>query len=108
MTRNVRERDIASGPQSAGVDAVDTGRPVQLGDVVDVRDGELEEWWRVVPDGQADAMRRWISDKSPLGLALLGHHAGEVVTVRPPAVNGVRGQAWPVTILAITPAGVPA
>jgi transcription elongation GreA/GreB family factor len=98
-------REIASAAEGT---IGDIGRPVQLGDVVDVRDGELEEWWRVVPDGQADAMRRWISDKSALGLALLGHRAGEVVTVRPPAVNGVRGRPWPVTILAITPAGVPA
>jgi transcription elongation GreA/GreB family factor len=107
VLKTAPEKVPGSNP-GAGTITLDAGRAVQLGDVVDVRDGELEEWWRVVPDGQADAIRRWISEKSALGLALLGHHAGEVVTVRPPAVHGEGGAAWPVTILAVTAAGVPA
>jgi transcription elongation GreA/GreB family factor len=83
-------------------------RFVQLGDVVDVRDGELEESWRVVPHPEADATRRWISDESPLGRALLGRRAGEVVSVRPPAVHGVLRPAWPVTILAVKSVQLPA
>jgi transcription elongation GreA/GreB family factor len=81
---------------------------VQLGDVVDVQDGQLREWWRIVPHVEADAVRRWISDESPLGEALLGHHVGEVVSVRPLAVRGVRAPAWPVRILAVRAAGIPA
>jgi transcription elongation factor GreA len=82
-----------------------TGRVVQLGDVVDVRDGELQEWWRIVTHVDADAARRLISEESPLGRALLGHRPGEVVSVRAP---GAPGTARPVTILAVTPAGLSA
>src|SRR5207249_3257801 len=60
---------------------------VQVGDVVDVLDGELNEWWRIVPHHEADAMRRCISVDSPLARALLGHSSGEVVHVRGRAVT---------------------
>jgi transcription elongation GreA/GreB family factor len=74
------------------------GRPVRLGDVVHVRDGQLEECWRIVEDADADALRRRISPESPLGRALLGHRAGEVVRVLAPDAPPT---GWPVTILAV-------
>jgi transcription elongation GreA/GreB family factor len=83
---------VATGEQSA-----DTHRLARVGDVVHVRDGELEEWWRIVPPDEADAARRCISEKTPMALALLGHRAGDVVRVRAPGAP----RGWPVTILAV-------
>jgi transcription elongation GreA/GreB family factor len=70
---------------------------VEVGDVVDVQDGELREWWRIVPHHEADAMRRRIPENSSLGRALLGHEVGEVVRVRAPEEPAGRA----VTILAV-------
>ncbi len=75
------------------------GGTVRVGSVVTVRDGELEEWWRIVPHDQADALRRCISERSPLARALLAHQPGDRVHVDQPG-----GQRWPVTIVAVTPA----
>jgi transcription elongation GreA/GreB family factor len=77
---------------------------VQVGDVVHVEDGELEEWWRIVPQREADAQRRWISEDSPLAQAVLGRRAGEVVRVRAP---GALVTGWPATIVAIEAAVTP-
>jgi transcription elongation GreA/GreB family factor len=68
---------------------------VRIGDVVHIRDGQLHEWWRIVPDGMSDALRRWISADTPMARALLGHRVGEQVRVERP------GGRWPVTILAV-------
>jgi len=68
---------------------------VHVGDVVQVRDGEIEEWWRIVPGDQADAKRRWISVETPMARALLGRRAGEQVRVER------RGGRWPVMIIAV-------
>jgi transcription elongation GreA/GreB family factor len=76
----------------------DRERAVRVGDVVHVQDGQLDEWWRIVPSGEADAMKRLISEETPLARALLGHRAGEVVRVRAP---GAPQRGWPVTILDI-------
>ena len=57
---------------------------VHVGSWVTVKDGELEEGWRIVPLHDADARRRMISEDSPLACALIGHAAGDEVTVRPP------------------------
>lgn len=95
----------AAGVAEPGMTAQDltTGPQVRVGDIVDVQDGELREWWRVVPHGEADALRHWISAESPLGRAVLGHRAGDIVQVRSP-------QSWeagrPVAILAVQPTRV--
>jgi transcription elongation GreA/GreB family factor len=72
---------------------------VRMGDVVHVRDGQLEEWWRIVPSDMADALRRWMSAETPMARALLGHRTGEVVRVDRPDGRS------PVTILAIDSPG---
>ncbi len=76
--------------------------PVRVGDVVLVQEGELEEWWRIVPYFEADAQRRRISAESPLARALLGHRTGDVVHVRAP---GAPRTGWPVTLLAVKSRG---
>jgi transcription elongation GreA/GreB family factor len=78
-------------------DGPDTDRVDHVGDVVHVQDGELEEWWRIVPPEEADAARRFISEQTPMARALLGHRAGDVVSVRAPGAP----RGWPVTILAV-------
>jgi transcription elongation GreA/GreB family factor len=72
---------------------------VRIGDVVHVRDGQLDEWWRIVPADMADVLRRWMSAETPMARALLGHRAGDVVRVDRP------GGRSPVTILAIESPG---
>ncbi len=68
---------------------------VRVGSWVTVRDGGLEEAYRVVPVEDADALRRLISEASPLGRALLGHQAGEQVRVQAP------GGRRPVEIISV-------
>jgi transcription elongation GreA/GreB family factor len=60
------------------------GSTVGVGSWVTVRDGALEESWRVVDPIDADAARRLISTNTPLARALLGHRAGEFVRVQGP------------------------
>jgi len=57
---------------------------VRLGSWVEVQDGELREGWRIVPKHEADAMRRLISEETPLAQALLEHRASERVRVLGP------------------------
>ena len=57
---------------------------VRVGCWVEVRDGQLEEGWRIVPAEEADAMRRRISEATPLARALLGHQVGDQVRVDGP------------------------
>ena len=60
------------------------GDRVRLGCWVQVRDGQSEEGWRIVPAEEADAMRRRISEQTPLARALLGHQVGDQVRVDGP------------------------
>jgi transcription elongation GreA/GreB family factor len=69
---------------------------VRLGSIVRVHDGDLVEWWRIVPHDRADTLRGWLSARSLLGGALIGHCAGDVVHVPSP---GSPGRGRPVTIL---------
>ncbi len=66
---------------------------VRIGSWVKVRDGLLQEDWRIVPPDEADAMRRHISETCPLARALLGHQVGDQVSVQAPQ------GPFPVTIL---------
>jgi transcription elongation factor GreA len=68
---------------------------VQVGSLVRVQDGELEEQWRIVPAVEADPSRCSISEDSPMARALLGHRPGDRVRVRRPEGN------WPIVILAV-------
>ncbi len=59
---------------------------VNIGSKVKVYDLEEEEEveYSIVGSNQADPMENRISDMSPIGKALLGSHAGDVVTVMAP------------------------
>ena len=58
---------------------------VRIGSSVRLRYGELEEAWLIADASEADAGRGVISPDTPLARALLGHQAGDQVTVRSPA-----------------------
>ncbi len=70
-------------------------RAVEVGSWVRVRDGDLEESWRIVASHEADALRYRMSEDSPMARALLGRRGGERVRVRRPGGHGL------VTILGV-------
>jgi len=59
------------------------------GSTVTVRDveDEFDEKFSIVGSQEADPAIGRISDESPIGRALLGHRAGDIVTVHAPAGN---------------------
>ena len=72
------------------VDNIDHDAPkdtVTLSSVVRVRDVEddFEETYEIVGSQEANPRAGRISDDSPLGMGLIGHRAGETVTVNAPA-----------------------
>ena len=72
------------------VDNIDHDAPkdtVTLSSVVRVRDVEddFEETYEIVGSQEANPKAGRISDDSPLGQGLIGHRAGETVTVNAPA-----------------------
>ena len=54
---------------------------VRIGSSVRLRYGELEEAWRIADSADADPAAGVISPETPLARALIGHRAGEQVTV---------------------------
>ena len=60
---------------------------IVVGSIVQVRDIELDEVdeYRLVGTVEADPMNNRISNESPVGRALLGHKAGEIIDVEVPA-----------------------
>lgn len=77
--------ELATDPACAAI-----GRRVTLRDNAD----EAMTYWIVFP-GDGDPEQGWISADSPLGAAVLGARAGDVVDVVAPVGR------WPVTILAV-------
>jgi transcription elongation GreA/GreB family factor len=73
---------------------------VRLGSLVRVRGGDLTEWWRIVAAHEADALRRLISEETPLARALLGRQVGDQVRTEAP------GGRWLVTILGVDSEGI--
>jgi len=70
------------------VDNMDTDAPkdtVTLGSIVKVLDEDFEETYEIVGSQEANPRMGRISDDSPVGRALHGHRAGDVVTVAAPA-----------------------
>ncbi len=61
-------------------------RTISLGSVVHLHDEDKGEdvTYSIVGSNQADALVRMISDQSPIGRALMGHRAGDTVTVSTP------------------------
>jgi transcription elongation GreA/GreB family factor len=68
---------------------------VMVGSSVRIRDGDVDEEWRIVARHEADALERRKSEECPLARALLGRQVGDRVRVHSPA--GYR----PVTILRV-------
>jgi transcription elongation factor GreA len=71
------------------VDNIDHDAPkdaVTLSSKVRVRDVEddLEEQYTIVGSQEANPMEGRISDDSPVGQGLIGHRAGETVTIHAP------------------------
>ena len=58
---------------------------VTLGSIVKVLDEDFEETYEIVGSQEANPRMGRISDDSPVGRALHGHRAGDVVTVMAPA-----------------------
>ena len=54
--------------------------------VKDLQDGSEEEY-QIVGSQEIDPMHGLISDDSPIGFAIKGHRAGDVVTVEAPAAE---------------------
>lgn len=77
MIRNAKV--IEEGEQQADV--------IRVGSLVTVKDIEFDEIteYRLVGTVEADPMNNRISNESPVGRALLGHKAGEVIDVEVPA-----------------------
>ena len=77
MNRNAKI--IEEGEQQADV--------IRVGSLVTVKDIEFDEIteYRLVGTVEADPMNNRISNESPVGRALLGHKAGEIIDVEVPA-----------------------
>lgn len=72
-------------------------RGINIGAVVTVElPGKKQETYTIVGSQEADPREKRISDESPVGRALMGHHEGETVTVEAPA------SAFPCKILRVT------
>ncbi len=72
----------------AKVELIENHRPgtaISIGStVVVLEQGNSAETFRIVGSAEADPLNGCISDESPLGRSLLGHHAGDMVTVHAP------------------------
>lgn len=88
-------RTVEPGPVRQRGDGI-----VRLGSLVRVRGGDLTEWWRIVAAHEADALRRLISEETPLARALLGRQVGDQVRTEAP------GGRWLVTILGVDSEGI--
>ena len=70
------------------IDPNDTAMGIQLGAAVTVRDEDGDETvYKIVGSEEADPMQGRISEESPLGKALIGGNAGEIVSYDAP--NGM-------------------
>jgi transcription elongation factor GreA len=76
--------------------AQDTGDMVGIGKTVTVRDeSDRERTYRIVSSHEVDASHGFISDRSPIGSALMGARAGDVVEAQTP------GRSRTLTVLAV-------
>ena len=65
--------------ENATFDVVEVGAKVEIQE-----DGTSPEKYTIVGAAEADPQNGYISNESPLGKALLGHKAGDLVTVHAP------------------------
>lgn len=68
---------------SHDTDKVSHGATVTVVEIEDGEEGENEEY-KIVGSQEADPMNGLLSEESPIGKALLGHEAGEIVTAEVP------------------------
>jgi transcription elongation factor GreA len=68
---------------------------VQVGSWVEIQDGQLPEFWQIVAAGEGDALRRRMSEDSPLARALIGHRPGDRVSLDSP------GRRRPVEVISV-------
>jgi len=68
------------------IEETSNGELVDLGTTVRIRDEEgFEETWTIVGSAEASPRDGRISNKSPVGSALMGHRAKDVIEVETPA-----------------------
>ncbi len=80
MTLEAMLRDAVVLTEPQGSDSV------QIGSHVTVKDPEGEAMvYHIVGSAEADPRQGRISNESPVGKALIGHRAGDIVAVRTPA-----------------------
>jgi transcription elongation factor GreA len=79
-------RDLEHKLQNAQIYEGSKTGVVSLGAKVIVRDGEGDEnTWMIVGSAEANPRQSRISNESPVGQALMGHKAGDKVSVEAPA-----------------------
>jgi len=79
----LRQRALRDIRDAAAID--DTPGLAVIGRRVKVHDLDATDTYAIVLPEEGDPSRGWISADSPLGAALLGHSAGDVVTVVAPS-----------------------
>lgn len=73
--------------QASIIEKIGLGDTVELGSyvtVIDLAEGNGSETYRIVGSSEANPVDASISNESPLGRALIGHRAGEIVTISVP------------------------
>lgn len=68
---------------AAGTDVVSLGTVVKVKEIFDVDDEEESEY-TLVGFTEADPSKMFISNESPIGIALMGAHVGETVVAQTP------------------------
>ena len=60
---------------------------IGVGSVIKIRHMKLgrEDTYKIVGSTEASPLQKKISDESPVGKAMLGHHVGDVVEVETPS-----------------------
>ena len=77
----IENAEIVDAIEGLSKDSVTLGSKITVRDMAD----DFEESYEIVGSQEANPMQGRISDDSPVGRALHGHKAGDIVTVNAPA-----------------------
>lgn len=77
----IENAEIVDANEGLSKDSVTLGSKITVRDLAD----DFEESYEIVGSQEANPMQGRISDDSPVGRALHGHKAGDIVTVNAPA-----------------------
>ena len=77
----IENAEIVDAIEGLSKDSVTLGSKITVRDIAD----DFEESYEIVGSQEANPMQGRISDDSPVGRALHGHKAGDIVTVNAPA-----------------------